>query len=80
MGTICSEEITKRAGGTYGEYRSVEEFVSMISAIGRVPTERSTDYRKQRRIDPEESQHGPQLGPKANGTPIRAPRARPADD
>ncbi|PSP74041.1 7,8-didemethyl-8-hydroxy-5-deazariboflavin synthase subunit CofH [Halobacteriales archaeon QS_3_64_16] len=81
MGTICSEEITKRAGGSYGEYRSFEEFVSMIAAIGRVPTERSTDYRTQRRIDPEEGAHGPQLGPKANGTPIRAERsARPADD
>ena len=81
MGTICSEEITKRAGGSYGEYRSFEEFVSMIAATGRVPTERSTDYRTQRRIDPEEEPHGPELGPKADGTPIRAERsARPADD
>jgi FO synthase subunit 2 len=81
MGTICSEEITKRAGGEYGEYRSFGEFVSMVSATGRVPTERSTDYRQQRRIDPDDTPHGPQLGPKADGTPIRATRpAQPADD
>ncbi|PSQ22547.1 7,8-didemethyl-8-hydroxy-5-deazariboflavin synthase subunit CofH [Halobacteriales archaeon QS_8_65_32] len=80
MGTICSEEITKRAGGTYGEYRSFDEFVSMISAIGRVPAERSTDYRQQRRIDPDDPPHGPRLGPKADSTPIRASQARPADD
>ena len=81
MGTICSEEITKRAGGTSGEYRSVEEFVEMIGAIGRVPTERSTDYRQRRRIDPGDTTHGPRLGPKADGTPIRASQpARTADD
>jgi len=81
MGTICSEEITKRAGGTYGEYRSFDEFVAMIAAIGRVPAERSTDYRQQRRIDVEDSPHGPRLGPKADGTPIRAPQApKTADD
>jgi FO synthase subunit 2 len=81
MGTICSEEITKRAGGTYGEYRSVEEFVEMIGAIGRIPTERSTDYRQRRRIDPGDTTHGPRLGPKADGTPIRASQpARTAND
>ena len=81
MGTICSEEITKRAGGTSGEYRSVEEFVEMIGAIGRIPTERSTDYRQRRRIDPGDTTHGPRLGPKADGTPIRASQpARTAND
>ena len=81
MGTICSEEITKRAGGTSGEYRSVGEFVEMIGAIGRVPTERSTDYRQRRRIDPGDTTHGPRLGPKADGTPIRASQpARTAND
>ena len=81
MGTICSEEITKRAGGTSGEYRSVGEFVEMIGAIGRIPTERSTDYRQRRRIDPGDTTHGPRLGPKADGTPIRASQpARTAND
>ena len=81
MGTICSEEITKRAGGTSGEYRSVEEFVEMIGAIGRIPTERSTDYRQRRRIDPGDTTHGPRLGPKADGTPIRTSQpARTAND
>ena len=41
MGTILSEEITTRAGGTYGQARSVEEYVTMIDAIGRIPVERS---------------------------------------
>ena len=70
MGTILSEEITKRAGGGYGEFRSVREYVDMITSIGRVPVERSTDYEKRRLIDPEEGPFGPTLGPKADGTPL----------
>ena len=72
MGTILSEEITKRAGGGYGEFRSFEEYVEMISAIGRTPVERSTDYAQRRRIDRDETPHGPELGPKADGTPMLA--------
>jgi FO synthase subunit 2 len=70
MGTILSEEITKRAGGGYGEFRSVREYVDMIASIGRVPVERSTDYETRRRIDPEAGPFGPTLGPKADGTPL----------
>ena len=73
MGTILSEEITKRAGGAYGEVRSFDEYVEMIDAIGRVPVERSTDYRQRRRIDPDDGPHGPKLGPKADGTPLVDP-------
>ena len=72
MGTILSEEITSRAGGEYGEYRSFDDYVEMITAIGRVPTERSTDYRTRRRIDPDDGPHGPALGPRADGTPMLA--------
>ena len=70
MGTILSEEITKRAGGDHGEFRSFREYVDMITAIGRTPVERSTDYRKRRVIDPDEEPIGPALGPKADGTPL----------
>ncbi|MEF8851218.1 MAG: 7,8-didemethyl-8-hydroxy-5-deazariboflavin synthase subunit CofH [Haloarculaceae archaeon] len=70
MGTILSEEITKRAGGEFGQYRSFSEYVEMIEAIGRVPVERSTDYRQRRRIDPDDPPHGPRLGPRADGTPL----------
>ena len=70
MGTILSEEITKRAGGSFGEARSFAEYVEMIAAIGRVPVERSTDYEQRRRIDPDEPPFGPQLGPRADGTPL----------
>ena len=70
MGTILSEEITKRAGGDYGEARSVAEYVEMISAVGRVPVERSTDYTERRRVDPDDTPHGPELGPHADGTPL----------
>jgi len=70
MGTILSEEITKRAGGDYGEFRSFQEYVDMITAIGRVPVERSTDYRERRRIDPDDPPHGPELGPESDGTPL----------
>ena len=69
MGTILSEEITKRAGGEFGEYRSFAEYVEMIAAIGRTPAERSTDYRRIRDIDPA-NPTGPQLGPQADGTPL----------
>ncbi|MEF8774308.1 MAG: radical SAM protein, partial [Halobacteriales archaeon] len=70
MGTILSEEITKRAGGGYGEYRSFADYVDMIAAIGRTPVERSTDYGERRRIDPDDPPLGPQLGPRADGTPL----------
>ena len=75
MGTILSEEITKRAGGEYGEFRSVGDYVEMISAIGRRPVERSTDYRTRRPIstvdagDTDDS-YGPVLGPRADGSPM----------
>ncbi len=70
MGTILSEEITKRAGGEYGEYRSFDDYVDMITAIGRAPVERSTDYRTRRPIDLNDGPHGPRLGPRADGTPM----------
>jgi len=70
MGTILSEEITKRAGGSFGQQRSFEEYVEMITAIGRIPVERSTDYLKRRQIDPDNPPFGPELGPRADGTPL----------
>jgi FO synthase subunit 2 len=70
MGTILSEEITKRAGGEFGESRSFETYVEMISAVGRVPVERSTDYEQRRRIDSDDPPFGPTLGPRADGTPL----------
>jgi len=70
MGTILSEEITKRAGGDFGQFRSFQEYVDMITAVGRAPVERSTDYTERRRIDPAETPHGPELGPRADGTPM----------
>ena len=80
MGTILSEEITKRAGGEFGEFRSVREYVEMITAVGRTPVERSTDYRTRRTVDPETGPLGPTLGPKADGTPLMDAPAVPADD
>ncbi|WP_224448833.1 7,8-didemethyl-8-hydroxy-5-deazariboflavin synthase subunit CofH [Haloprofundus salilacus] len=77
MGTILSEEITKRAGGEYGEFRSFDDYVEMLSAIGRPPVERSTDYRTRRRIDPDDGPHGPMLGPRADGTPMLDRRESP---
>ncbi|WP_324663794.1 7,8-didemethyl-8-hydroxy-5-deazariboflavin synthase subunit CofH [Haloarcula sediminis] len=70
MGTILSEEITKRAGGDYGEFRSVREYADMITAIGRTPVERSTDYELRRVVDPDADVLGPTLGPRADGTPL----------
>ncbi len=73
MGTILSEEITKRAGGSYGEFRSVAEYVEMITAIGRRPVERSTDYETRRPIEIDGGPYGPTIGPRADGTPLLAP-------
>jgi len=70
MGTILSEEITKRAGGSYGEFRSVGDYVEMIDAIGRRPVERSTDYETRRPIEIDGGPYGPTLGPRADGTPM----------
>jgi FO synthase subunit 2 len=70
MGTILSEEITKRAGGDYGEFRSFREYADMITALGRTPVERSTDYRQRRVLDPDADVVGPRLGPNADGTPL----------
>jgi FO synthase subunit 2 len=81
MGTILSEEITKRAGGDYGEFRSFADYVELVTAIGRTPVERSTDYEQRRVIDPDDTPHGPELGPRADGTPLLPPERRaPADD
>jgi len=68
MGTLLSEEITKRAGGDHGEFRSFEWYVERIREIGRVPVERSTDYEKRRVVDG--SPYGPVLGSRADGTPL----------
>lgn len=70
MGTVLSEEITKRAGGEYGEFRSFRDYVEMITAIGRPPVERNTDYSEYRHIDTDADIFGPQLGPEADGTPL----------
>ena len=70
MGTILSEEITKRAGGDHGEFRSFADYVELIDGIGRRPVERTTDYRETRAIDPSDPPFGPQLGPRADGTPL----------
>ncbi|MFB6116895.1 7,8-didemethyl-8-hydroxy-5-deazariboflavin synthase subunit CofH [Halosegnis sp.] len=75
MGTILSEEITKRAGGSHGEFRSFDDYAEMIRALGRTPVERSTDY-EQRRVLTGDGPHGPQLGPCADGTPLLAPGER----
>mgnify|MGYP002760268385 FL=1 len=82
MGTILSEEITKRAGGQYGEFRSFDDYVELIRSVGRRPVERSTDYRRRREITADEGPYGPQLGPRADGSPLLQAESvsPPADD
>lgn len=82
MGTILSEEITTRAGGEYGQFRSFNDYVDMITSIGRVPVERSTDYSTTRVIDPENPPFGPRLGPRADGRPMleKSPGGQPPSD
>jgi len=71
-GRIVGVDLGGAAGGEHGEFRSFRDYVEMIDAIGRVPVERSTDYRQRRRIDPAADPVGPTLGPKADGTPLLA--------
>ncbi len=82
MGTILSEEITKRAGGQYGEFRSFDDYVELIRSVGRRPVERSTDYRRRREITADVGPYGPQLGPRADGSPLLQAESvsPPADD
>ncbi|MFB6108138.1 MAG: 7,8-didemethyl-8-hydroxy-5-deazariboflavin synthase subunit CofH [Haloplanus sp.] len=80
MGTLLSEEITRRAGGDYGEFRSFADYAEMVSAIGRRPVERSTDYERRAPLDPSTPPHGPTLGPRADGSPMLDGRRPPADD
>jgi len=68
MGTILSEEITARAGGDFGQYRSFADYDELIRSVGRRPVERSTDYRQREPIRGEPP--GPRLGPQADGTPL----------
>jgi FO synthase subunit 2 len=70
VGTVLPEEITSQAGGEYDEFRSVADYAEMISAIGRIPVERWTDYTERRRIDPDDRPLGPTLGPRADGSPL----------
>lgn len=70
MGTVLSEEITRRAGGDHGQFRSVADYVELINSIDRIPVERSTDYQTQRRADRGTPPYGPQIGPQADGTPL----------
>ncbi len=71
MGTLLNEEITQRAGGGYGSFRSFENYYDMITSIGRIPVERSTDYKLKRVVKAQPNQPiGPTLGPYADGTPL----------
>lgn len=70
MGTVLSEEITASAGGEHGNFRSFTEYVDMISAIDRIPVERSADYCRLHSIDIENQPYGPTIGPRADGSPM----------
>ena len=45
-GTLFTENITKSAGGKFGEEKSLEEFIDLIRDAGRVPLQRDTLYNK----------------------------------
>lgn len=45
-GTLFTENITKSAGGKFGEEKNVEEFIELIRDAGRIPVRRDTMYNK----------------------------------
>jgi len=50
-GTLMEESISRQSGSLFGESLTPEEIRSFIRELGRVPVERSTDYRVLRRFD-----------------------------
>lgn len=44
-GTLMNETISRSAGAPYGEYMAPEEFHRMIHDLGRIPAQRSTEYK-----------------------------------
>ncbi len=77
MGTLLSEEITRRAGGQHGVFRSFEEYCRLLERIDRPPVERSTDYGQRRPVSSRGgSPAGPVLGPHADGTPLLGDTAK----
>ncbi len=44
-GTLMEETISRMAGSAYGSRKSVEDLESMVTAAGRMPRQRTTDYR-----------------------------------
>ncbi len=49
-GTLYHENITREAGGQFGEYVPLGRFVSEITRMGKVPVERDTIYSFQRDV------------------------------
>ncbi|MCE7740902.1 MAG: 5-amino-6-(D-ribitylamino)uracil--L-tyrosine 4-hydroxyphenyl transferase CofH [Candidatus Heimdallarchaeota archaeon] len=45
-GTLFTENITKSAGGSFGEEKSTEEFIDLIRDAERIPVRRDTLYNK----------------------------------
>ncbi|MHA1198336.1 MAG: 5-amino-6-(D-ribitylamino)uracil--L-tyrosine 4-hydroxyphenyl transferase CofH [Candidatus Heimdallarchaeaceae archaeon] len=45
-GTLFTENITKSAGGNFGEEKSLEEFIDLIRDADRIPVRRDTLYNK----------------------------------
>jgi len=65
MGTLLSEEITRRAGGEHGQFRSFADYVRMIESIDRRPVERSTDYSRTRPVELSAADHPPRGFPES---------------
>lgn len=47
-GTLMEENITKSAGGNFGEYLSEADIISSIKGTGRIPVRRDTLYNYKR--------------------------------
>jgi 2-iminoacetate synthase ThiH len=45
-GTLMEESISREAGADAGEYTSVEEIEALVRAMGRIPVQRTTLYRR----------------------------------
>ncbi len=77
-GTLMEESISRESGSDFGENLPAEEIRRLVREIGRVPVERSTDYRVLRRFD-DPALDPPSREPARRGTTAGPERQRTGD-
>jgi FO synthase len=77
-GTLMNESITRAAGASFGQELPPEEMQSLISSVGRIPRQRSTDYGVPPETQVRRSFGAAALSPTIQASLVERPRRRPA--